>query len=207
MSRDRPITLGLVANEFFDPGVGRLGGFGWAVSRVARLFADDLGLAVTPVIMAGEPVPASAAVSGSLHGVRFLPRTWNAWSDRRRLRAARPDVLRKRRALASARALVNTSVHEALAVSFLEALACETPLLAMVDAGGLVSRFGVCAMPSPGTGLDRLDALADGLRQLLGDRDRRDRLGREGRQWVEHHHGRGPLLAAFGALVQRMGVR
>jgi glycosyltransferase involved in cell wall biosynthesis len=386
MSASRPITLGILANEFFATGVGRMGGFGWAVSQVARLFAGDPGLGVTPIIIAGEAVSGAAAPGGSLHGVSFVPRTWNRWSDGRRLRAARPDVLltidfrpsyrrvlravpdapvivwirdprtpadnrlvasvripgrgrmpeglgavncgglsleverrrragtpihlavtdpflipkveptygvppvgvtllpnpigpgperiekcahptvvflgrldpykrpwvfvalaerfpdvrflmlgqahfsgpgawqpdrlpanvvmlgqadeaAKRSALGSAWLLVNTSVHEGLAVSFLEALSFETPLVAMVDAGGLVSRYGLSVPTSPGTGLDGLDALAGALAALLADRDRRDRLGREGRAWVAQHHGRRPFLAAFSDLVDRVTSR
>ena len=51
--------------------------------------------------------------------------------------------IEKRRLLSEAWLLVNTSIHEGLAVSFLEALACETPLIACVNPEGLVSRFGV----------------------------------------------------------------
>ena len=54
-------------------------------------------------------------------------------------------------------------VHEALAVSFQEALASRTPLLACVDTEGVVSRFGVSVGPLPGDGLAALPSLRDGL--------------------------------------------
>jgi glycosyltransferase involved in cell wall biosynthesis len=386
MSAPATLTLGILANEFFEAGAaGRMGGFGWAAAGVARLFAEDPGLGVRPVIVAGEHVRGRTERDSRVHGAEFIPRTWNAWSDRRRLRRAaisalltidfRPSyrrVLRavpdaplivwvrdprtpddnrlvrsaripdddvvpkgleavrcdglaaeverrrragcpvhlavtdpflvpkiepvygvrpegvavlpnpvgpdagaivktqrptvaflgrldpvkrpwvftalaprfpeatflmlgrnhfsgpgswrpaelpsnvvmlghadddaKRQALASAWVLVNTSVHEALAVSFLEALASETPVLAMVDAGGLVSRFGCSVGQSGGTGLDKLDALTDALASLLADHALRRRLGTEGRAWVARHHGRAAFLAAFMALLQRSGA-
>jgi glycosyltransferase involved in cell wall biosynthesis len=385
MSLHGPLTLGIVANEFFDSAAGRMGGFGWAAAGVARLFADDPGLGGRPIIVAGESIHGGTERDGRMHGVQFIPRTWNTWSDRRRLRQAsvgalltidfRPSYLRvlhalpdtplvvwvrdprtpddnrlvrsvrvpdddvvprgleevrcdglgkeverrrragcpvhlavtgpflvpkiesayglraegvtvlpnpiamgdgvitksqrptvvflgrldpvkrpwvftalassfpettflmlgrshfsgpgswrpgdlppnvvmlghvddeaKRRALTAAWVLVNTSVHEALAVSFLEALASETPVVATVDAGGLVSRFGCSVGQSGGTGLDTLDALSEALGRLLADHGLRRRLGAEGRAWVAQHHGRAAFLAALMALVQRPGA-
>jgi glycosyltransferase involved in cell wall biosynthesis len=379
------LTLGILANEFFDPGSGRMGGFGWAAANLAHLFANDPELGVRPIVVAGERLRDWTDRDGRMHGAEFIPRTWNAWSDRRRLRQAsvgalvaidfRPSyrrVLRalpdaplivwirdprtpednrlvqsvrvpgddevpggldevrcdglgveverrrraghpvhlavtdpflvpkiesayglraegvrtlpnpvevgadaiaksprptvaflgrldpikrpwvftalasrfpgttflmlgrnhfsgpgswrpadlppnvvmlghagdaaKRQALSAAWVLVNTSVHEALAVSFLEALAAETSLVAMVDAGGLVSRFGCSVGQSGGTGLDKVDALDDALGRLLADHALRRRLGAEGRAWVARHHGRAAFLAAFTDHVQRPGA-
>ena len=71
----------------------------------------------------------------------------------------------KLRELDAAWVLVNSSPHEALAVSFQEALASRTPLLACVDTEGVVSRFGVSVGPVPGDGLGtRCQACAKGWR-------------------------------------------
>jgi glycosyltransferase involved in cell wall biosynthesis len=75
----------------------------------------------------------------------------------------------KFRTLSAAWALVNTSIHESLAASFLEALACETPPLATVDGVGTVTRHGVFTGRHDGDGLDAIPALADGLSRLLDD--------------------------------------
>lgn len=117
------------------------------------------------------------------------------------------DGLDKSAALCSAWVLVNTSIHEGLAVSFLESLACETPLLACVDPGGLVSRFGVFAGRYDGTGLAALPSLTAGLERLLADSALRGQLGREGRAWVEGAHSPAAFLAAFRVLCERAGVR
>jgi len=102
--------------------------------------------------------------------------------------------------LRSAWVLVNTSIHEGLAVSMLEALACETPLLSCVDPGGLVSRFGVFAGRFDGNGLDALPSLQAGLGRLLGQASLRARLGSEGRQWVAQTHNPQTFLRAFRLL-------
>jgi glycosyltransferase involved in cell wall biosynthesis len=386
MARSRALTLGLVANEFFDRALGRMGGFGWAVSRVARLLAGEPDLRVRPAIIAGERIETSVQPGARVHGAPFLPHTWNALADARRLRALHPDLLlavdyrpsydrcfralpnvptvvwvrdprtpeddrlvssivvpgdrtppqgltavrcdalagqaeRRRRAgcglrfavtdpflipkieptygvrpdgaavlpnpidegpasivkssrpsvvflgrldpykrpwvfaglaarfpgvdfvmlgqthftgpgswrpdglpsnlrllghadealkresLAAAWVLVNTSVHEGLAISLLEALSCETPLLAMVDAGGLVSRFGISVGILPGSGVDGLPRLADGLDRLLADAALRRRAGQAGREWVRQHHSRAAFVAAFVQLLDQCGLR
>lgn len=117
------------------------------------------------------------------------------------------DGTAKTQVLASAWVLVNTSIHEALAVSFLEALRCETPLLALQDPGGLVSRFGIHAGECGGTGLEALPRLSAGLDRLLGDHDLRRRLGREGSRWVAQTHSGAHFLAAFRTLCGSLGVR
>jgi glycosyltransferase involved in cell wall biosynthesis len=108
--------------------------------------------------------------------------------------------------LRSAWVLVNTSIHEGLAVSMLEALACETPLLACVDPGGLVSQFGVFAGRFDGDGLDALPSLEAGLGRLLRHTDVRRRLGSEGRQWVTRTHNPETFLTAFRLLCTKAGA-
>jgi glycosyltransferase involved in cell wall biosynthesis len=75
-------------------------------------------------------------------------------------------------------ALVNTSVREALPVSFLEALAHETPIISGLDPDGLVRRFGY-----PVNGVD----YSAGLKRMLSDEGRRGR-GIRGRRYVTEVH-------------------
>lgn len=112
----------------------------------------------------------------------------------------------KTRVLSSAWVLVNTSIHEGLPISMLEALACETPLLSLQDPCGLVSQFGIYAGRWDGTGLEGIPALATGLRRLLLDRHLRTKLGRAGREWVSETHNRSRFLAAFNDLCTQAGI-
>jgi glycosyltransferase involved in cell wall biosynthesis len=116
------------------------------------------------------------------------------------------DGPEKLRLLASAWVLVNTSIHEGLAVSLLEGLACEAPLLACVDPEQVVSRFGIHVGRFDGAGLEALPALEAGLRRLLTETELRTRLGRTGRQWVNATHNRDRFLQAFRQLCVRSGV-
>jgi len=107
----------------------------------------------------------------------------------------------KLRELDAAWVLVSTSVHEALAVNFQEALASRTPLLTCVDTEEIASRFGIYAGRFEGDGLAALPSLRDGLARLLGNAALRERLGAEGRAWVGSRHTPERFLEAFDELV------
>ncbi|MBC8076823.1 MAG: glycosyltransferase family 4 protein [Chloroflexales bacterium] len=108
--------------------------------------------------------------------------------------------------LASAWLLVNTSIHEGLAVSFLEALACETPIVSCQNPGGVVSRFGRYVGRWDGSGTDALPQFAAALDALLRDQQTRLRLGKEGRQWVMATHSQKHFLTAFSAICKSIGA-
>ena len=120
--------------------------------------------------------------------------------------AGHADEESKARELASSWAVVNTSVHEGLAVSLLEALKCETPIVSSVDPEEMTSRFGCYVGDYPGSGMDAVPRFVEGLTRLCEDRELRDRLGRQGREWVEGLHNKGQFLAAFAELCSRLGI-
>jgi glycosyltransferase involved in cell wall biosynthesis len=117
------------------------------------------------------------------------------------------DGPEKAAALSAGWVLVNTSIHEGLAVSFLEALAWKTPILSCQDPEGVASRFGVYVGRWDGTGLEGLPAFSNGLRRLLEDAALRERLGEAGRQWVSATHTRSRFLDTFAELCRRVGLR
>lgn len=103
--------------------------------------------------------------------------------------------------LGSAWVLVNTSIHEGLALSFLEALHAGTPIVAGQDPEDVVSRFGRHVGYWGSDGLGGVDAYATALEELLDDEDLRHRLGHEGREWVRRTHTRERFLIAFERLA------
>jgi glycosyltransferase involved in cell wall biosynthesis len=91
-------------------------------------------------------------------------------------------------------------------VSFLEALACETPLLGSVNTGFTVSRYGVYTGRFDGSGIESMDAFRAGLETLLANEGLRAELGRKGREWVRSTHSLENFLTAFDRLAERAGV-
>jgi len=116
------------------------------------------------------------------------------------------DGAEKLRLLSAAWALVNTSIHESLAVSFLEALACETPLLACVDGAGTVPDHGLFVGRHDGDGREAIPSLVAGLSRLLDDGELRARLGREGRRWVAETHHTTRFGREFGRICATAGL-
>ncbi len=108
--------------------------------------------------------------------------------------------------LASSWLLVNTSIHEALPMSFLEALVCETPIVSCQDAGGLVSRFGRYVGRFDGDGLQSVPSFVQAIQDLLDDPELRTRLGQEGRQWVLDQYNVQNFLTALTKLLYIMGI-
>jgi glycosyltransferase involved in cell wall biosynthesis len=116
------------------------------------------------------------------------------------------DEAAKNEILSSAWVLVNTSIHEAMAVSFLEALAHGTTVLACQDGVGVVSRFGVDVGRWDGDGLASLPAFVAGLGRLLEDHPLRRHLAQSGRDWVAQTHTWPRFLAAFDGICARLGL-
>jgi glycosyltransferase involved in cell wall biosynthesis len=85
-ARDATPSVGILSNEFFDPGLGRMGGFGWAARRSAECFAHDGELGLAPLLLAGteEPNGAGELVSNGAPLVPFAPTR----AYRRRVRRA-----------------------------------------------------------------------------------------------------------------------
>jgi glycosyltransferase involved in cell wall biosynthesis len=112
----------------------------------------------------------------------------------------------KQSILSRAWVLVNTSIHEGLSVSFLEALAREVPIIACVNPDDVVSRFGTFIGRGQGSGVELLPRFEQALRALLDDPAARRRNGTEGRAFVESTHSREAFLAAFSRLIGAAGV-
>ena len=81
-------------------------------------------------------------------------------------------------------ALVNTSAREALPVSFLEALAHETPIISGEDPDGLTTAFGYPV---------NREKYAQSLKAMLSDEVREER-GAFGREYVEEVHEVGKVV-------------
>ena len=116
------------------------------------------------------------------------------------------DEDEKTRLLSEAWVAVNTSVHEGMPVSFLEALACETPFLSSINPGYAIAQFGIITGRTDGDGMQGLEALRHGLARLLGDGALRRGMGQQGREWVRTVHNREHFLECFRRLCAQAGV-
>jgi glycosyltransferase involved in cell wall biosynthesis len=136
------------------------------------------------------------------------PRTWTpAHLPRNVQLLGHVDGARKDSILTSAWVLINTSIHEGLATSYLESLAFETPIVSCTDVEAVASRFGIAVENPDGDGVAALPSLTDALQRMLDDHAFRSDRGRDGRRWVEETHSAERFLAAFDRLCAAAGVR
>jgi glycosyltransferase involved in cell wall biosynthesis len=117
------------------------------------------------------------------------------------------DGQEKSSLLSAAWVTVNTSIHEALAISFMESLAHGTPLLSCQNPGFVVSRYGIYTGRYDGDGMDSLDSFSAGLSTLLDSPSLRRDLGQNGREWVAVVHSKPSFRRCFQTLCQLAGAQ
>ncbi len=106
----------------------------------------------------------------------------------------------KQKFLRRAKILVNTSIHEALPISFLEALAARTLIVSCRNPEDLTAKFGFFTGPVLGNGFDRVDDFVDGIRRILGDENYRKQVAEDGYQYICANHS----IARFQMEMRRI---
>lgn len=113
----------------------------------------------------------------------------------------------KFRRIREAKILINTSIHEALPVTFLEALACGTLLVSCQNPDGMTSRFGIYTGPVLGDGFDKVDLFVDAVRTLIKDEARRKELSAAACEYVKSVHGVGEFVRNTRRLIRETARR
>lgn len=88
----------------------------------------------------------------------------------------------------NAKILVNTSIHEALPISFLEALAYGTLLVSNRNPENLTSKFGVWTGQINGDGFDQIEKYVNAVDSLMKNENKRKELSILARKYVEDIH-------------------
>jgi len=107
--------------------------------------------------------------------------------------------------LQAASGLVNCSIHEALPVSFMEALSVGTPLISCQDPDGLTTAFGSFVGFSPGDGLDLVPAFAHAIAAAAEDDALLER-GASGQEFARTHHGQGAVIAQLKQILSQLDI-
>lgn len=94
----------------------------------------------------------------------------------------------KNRLLKDSKILVNTSIHEALPVSFLESLSYGTLLVSCRDPEGLTSKFGVYVGQVLGDGFDKVGLFVDGIRKIISNEEQRKETARRAIAYIKEIH-------------------
>ena len=87
-------------------------------------------------------------------------------------------------------AVINTSIHEGLPVSFIEAFSYGKCVISCQNPDGLVERFGFFTGNFQGDGLEKqfLDAFSEKIKECLNNEEGRRSKGKRARRYVEQTH-------------------
>ncbi|MHC5226442.1 glycosyltransferase family 4 protein [Ignatzschineria sp. LJL83] len=94
----------------------------------------------------------------------------------------------KNQLIKDSKILINTSIHEALPVSFLEALSYGTLLVSNRNPDGLTSKFGIWVGEVLGDGFDKVPLYVEAVRELILKEDLRMDLSIKAIEYVKQQH-------------------
>lgn len=99
--------------------------------------------------------------------------------------------------------IVNTSIHEALPISYLEALSAGVPILSMQNPDEVASRFGEYVGRWDGDGREGMNHLSIALRRMVSDPKTSFARGSAGKDWVATNHNEFAFISQLDTLVER----
>lgn len=94
----------------------------------------------------------------------------------------------KARFLAESKILVNTSIHEALPISFLEALSYGTVLVSNRNPEDLTSKFGIWVGDVLGDGFDKIDLYINAIKKLMENEEERQAKATTAIDYIKKTH-------------------
>lgn len=113
----------------------------------------------------------------------------------------------KAKYIRDAKILVNTSIHEALPVTFLEALAYGTLLVSCRNPEGLTEKFGIYTGPVLGDGFDNVHIFVNAIKALMSDDERRKSLSVAGHEYVKRTHNVPDFIRNTRALLREEAAK
>ncbi|PHM39585.1 glycosyl transferase [Xenorhabdus mauleonii] len=109
---------------------------------------------------------------------------------------------RKNAFLRDAKILVNTSIHEALPVSFLEALSFGTLLVSNRNPDDLTSKFGIHVGDVLGDGFDKIDLFVSAIRELMEDDTKREELAKQAVDYIKNNHNNDDFISKVHQIIK-----
>lgn len=142
-------------------------------------------------------------VAGTTHNKKVMDPIINRYSEVKNLIfLGHVGGSKKRKLLNSMWALVNTSIHEALPVTFLEAFAYGKPVISCQNPDNLVSDYGYWTgeILGEGLGAQAIDKLSYCLSQCIKDNGSRIYKGMSGHDYVRNNHSLSKFKEILNAL-------
>lgn len=103
--------------------------------------------------------------------------------------------------LKDAKIIVNTSIHEALPISFIEALSYGVLIVSNRNPENLTLKFGVWTGQINGDGFDKIDLYVNAIKEIMNDEDKRLKLSKLGREYVKNVHSVDKFISGLKRMI------
>jgi glycosyltransferase involved in cell wall biosynthesis len=113
----------------------------------------------------------------------------------------------KKQFLKDAKILVNTSVHEALPVSFLEALSYGVCLVSNRNPDSLTEKFGVWTGDVLGDGFDKVDLYVEAIKKIMENEPLRQKMAEKTRDYVCQNHNVTKVIKILREFIMKESVK
>ena len=112
---------------------------------------------------------------------------------------------KKKQFLKEAKILINTSIHEALPVSFLEALSYGVCLVSNRNPDSLTEKFGVWTGDVLGDGFDKVDLYVKAVKKIMENEPLRQEIAQKARDYVLKNHNIAKATKTLRELIMKEG--
>ncbi len=116
------------------------------------------------------------------------------------------DGIEKEQYLKDAKILINTSIHEALPISFLEALSYGTLLVSNRNPEDLTAKFGIWVGDVLGDGFDKVDLYTAAVKKILENEPLRRELSKKAVEYVKERHNVPDFVRNLKANIWKMAA-
>ncbi len=146
---------------------------GWLFCEIAKLMPEYDFFVLGQTLQGKEKISKIMAPYKNIQNLHFMGHV---------------DGEEKKQFLKDSKILINTSIHEALPVSFLEALSYGTLLVSNRNPEDLTSKFGVWTGDVIGDGFDKIDLYVDAVRKIMNDENLRIHLATSAIEYIKQVH-------------------
>lgn len=110
----------------------------------------------------------------------------------------------KNQYLKDAKILINTSIHEALPISFLEALSYGTLLVSNQNPENLTAKFGIDVGTVLGDGFESVELYVNAVRDIMQNDENRNKLALEAVEYIKQVHNMPRFIADMKQILSKI---
>lgn len=108
----------------------------------------------------------------------------------------------KDKLLRQSKILINSSIHEAVPISFLEAMSYGMLLVSNRNPDDLTSKFGINVSQVNGNGFDSVPEFVQAIKKIINNEQSRILIANEARQYIEKYHNINSFIVNIRTIIR-----